>query len=161
MHGVGGAAAHGGGDGGCQPGRAGCALARDVIAGAFSGLMIAALAVWITRYWRIGLRPDIRVWLLTLPAAALVLVLFDQGQSWGTGNDHPDGSYRRAGAGDQLSRSVRTAARLTRRLMGQLAPAGTKPMNAMLNQVPIERAGHFVLEAVTATAVPSGARKNH
>ena len=56
---------------------------QDVIAGAFSGLMIAALAVWITRYWRIGLRPGIHVWLLTLPAAALVLVLFDhQGNPW-------------------------------------------------------------------------------
>lgn len=56
---------------------------QDVIAGAFSGLMVAALAVWLTRYWRIGLRLGVHVWLLTLPAAALVLVLLDhQGNPW-------------------------------------------------------------------------------
>lgn len=56
---------------------------QDVIAGAFSGLIVAALAVWLTRYCRIGLRLDVHVWLLTLPVAALVMVLFDhQGNPW-------------------------------------------------------------------------------
>lgn len=53
---------------------------QDVIAGAASGLVIAALSVWLGHRWRIGLRRPIHLGLLALPVLAVVLlVLDDQG----------------------------------------------------------------------------------
>lgn len=55
----------------------------DTIVGAFSGLLIAAFAVLITRYWRAGLRPTIHIGLLLIPVIATVNLLFDsQGNPW-------------------------------------------------------------------------------
>jgi membrane-associated phospholipid phosphatase len=50
---------------------------QDIIAGAFSGLLLAAVGVWITYYWQAGLRPRVHLWLLLLPAAAMLLLLAD------------------------------------------------------------------------------------
>jgi len=48
---------------------------QDVLAGAFSGLMVAALAVWIAQPWRAGLRPGLHLALLTLPLIAMILLV--------------------------------------------------------------------------------------
>lgn len=50
---------------------------QDIIAGAFSGLLLAAAGVWITYYWQAGLRPRVHLWLLLLPFVAMLLLLAD------------------------------------------------------------------------------------
>ncbi|MGB5495908.1 MAG: phosphatase PAP2 family protein [Sedimenticolaceae bacterium] len=50
---------------------------QDIIAGAFSGLLLSAAGVWITCYWQAGLRPRVHLWLLLLPFAAMLLLLAD------------------------------------------------------------------------------------
>jgi membrane-associated phospholipid phosphatase len=47
----------------------------DIIAGACSGLLLAATGVWISYYWQAGLRPRVHLWLLLLPFAAMLLLL--------------------------------------------------------------------------------------
>ena len=48
---------------------------QDVLAGAFSGLMVAGLAAWIAQFWRAGLRPGVHLALLILPLIAMILLL--------------------------------------------------------------------------------------
>ncbi len=50
---------------------------QDVVAGAFLGLIIAGAAIWLTRFWRVGLRPQVHLALLLLPVIALLLLLID------------------------------------------------------------------------------------
>jgi hypothetical protein len=50
---------------------------QDVIAGAFSGLLLAAAGVWISHYWQAGLQPRVHLWLLLLPFVAMLLLLAD------------------------------------------------------------------------------------
>jgi len=53
---------------------------QDVLAGAFGGLLAAALGVWLARHWRAGLRPGVHLALVSLPLAAIPwLLLTDAG----------------------------------------------------------------------------------
>jgi len=53
---------------------------QDILAGAFGGLMAAALGTWISMYWRAGLKPGVHLSLLILPIAAMpMLLLSDNG----------------------------------------------------------------------------------
>lgn len=48
---------------------------QDALAGAFSGLMVAGLAVWIAQFWQAGLRPRVHLALLSLPLVAMILLV--------------------------------------------------------------------------------------
>ncbi|MCG6967028.1 MAG: phosphatase PAP2 family protein [Chromatiaceae bacterium] len=50
---------------------------QDALAGAFSGLMIAGLAVWLTQFWRAGLRPRVHLGLVVLPLVAMYQLATD------------------------------------------------------------------------------------
>ena len=52
---------------------------QDVVAGAFSGLMIAAAGVWITRYWQAGLAPVVHLGMLVVPVLAMFMLLEGDG----------------------------------------------------------------------------------
>ncbi len=52
---------------------------HDVLAGAFGGLVSAALGVWLARYWRAGLRPAVHLSLLVLPLLAMPWLLYTDG----------------------------------------------------------------------------------
>ena len=49
---------------------------QDVLAGAFGGLVAAALGTWLALDWRIGLRPAVHLTLLLLPVAGMVSLLW-------------------------------------------------------------------------------------
>ena len=44
---------------------------QDVIAGAFGGPLASVLGVWLARFWRAGLRPEVHLALLLLPLIAM------------------------------------------------------------------------------------------
>lgn len=53
---------------------------QDVLAGAFGGMLAAAVGTWLSLHWRAGLRPRVHLALLLLPLGALpVLLLSDAG----------------------------------------------------------------------------------
>lgn len=52
---------------------------EDVLAGAASGLAIAALGVWITSFWLVGLKPAVHLCLLALPLIAMWMLLVHAG----------------------------------------------------------------------------------
>ncbi|RMG33382.1 MAG: phosphatase PAP2 family protein [Gammaproteobacteria bacterium] len=52
---------------------------QDVLAGAFGGLVSAALGVWLARYWRAGLRPAVHLSLVILPLLAMPWLLYTDG----------------------------------------------------------------------------------
>lgn len=49
---------------------------QDVLAGAFGGLLSAALGTWLALHWRAGLRPGVHLGLLLLPLAAMPWLLW-------------------------------------------------------------------------------------
>jgi len=53
---------------------------QDVLAGAFGGLLAAGFGVWISFYWRAGLKPMVHLSLMILPLIGMVtLLLSDNG----------------------------------------------------------------------------------
>jgi membrane-associated phospholipid phosphatase len=48
---------------------------QDVLAGAFGGLVAAALGTWLSLHWRAGLRPGVHLALLLLPIVGMPWVL--------------------------------------------------------------------------------------
>lgn len=50
---------------------------QDVMAGAFGGLLAAALGSWLAYYWRAGLRPVVHLWLvILLPGISVITLLW-------------------------------------------------------------------------------------
>ncbi|MCP5315578.1 MAG: phosphatase PAP2 family protein [Chromatiaceae bacterium] len=50
---------------------------QDIIAGAFSGLLLAAAAVALTRKWRVGLQPTVHLVIVATMLIAMLTLLYD------------------------------------------------------------------------------------